>query len=328
MTGYLDRHGIAWSKRIKIGAAVYDERSSKFENFLATLVGVDFLKEQSLLNNLKITEGRWNPSVEQGALVWHELAQALGKHVGDEITLFVKDVDDNAYPYTFTITGILGQKKPAGLEGKGVMMIFPLVFADYRYIARMTGYEDRLMEIAIWDKAGHYLPELKKMADAAGLQLFCAENGFGVLYGMVDIINFIGLILKVFVLIVLLVAGLNVNMMSYFDRQKEIGTIIAIGAKPGWVARLFFTELIVFATAVYAASALAYFFLTAMLRGGVGIGELATLFAGRALHLSLVPSSLAIGYGIILCVILLSAAYPLYLSMKINPVEVFREESL
>jgi len=328
VTGYLNRNGIAWSKRIKIGAAVYNERSSKFENFLATLVGIDFSKELSRLDNLEVTEGRWNPSVEQGALVWHELAQALGKNVGDEITLFVKDVDDNAYPFTFTVTGILGQKKLAGLEGKGVMMIFPLIFADYRYVARMTGYEGRLMEIAIWDRAGRHLHVLQKMAAAAGLQLFFAERGFGVLYGMVDIISFIGLILKTFVLIVLLVAGLNVNMMSYFDRQKEIGTLIAIGAKPGWVARLFFTELILFATAVYAASALAYSLLTALLHDGVGIGELATLFAGRDIYLSLVPSSLAIGYGIILCVILLSAAYPLYLSMKTNPVEVFREEHL
>lgn len=328
VTGYLDRNGIIWSKRIKIGAAVYNDRSSKFENFLATLIGVDFSKELGQLNNLEITDGRWSPSIEQGVLVWHELAQALGKKVGDEITLFVKDIDDNAYPYTFTITGMLGQKKSAGLEGKGVMMIFPLIFADYRYVARMTGYEDRIMEIAIWDKAERHLQELQKMATAADLQLFCAERGFGVLYGMVDIINFIGLILKAFVLIVLLVAGLNVNMMSYFDRQKEIGTIIALGAKPSWVVRLFFTELLLFATTVYGASALAYGLLTKMLRSGVGIGDLSTLFAGRAIYLSLVPSSLAIGYGIILCVIILSAAYPLYLSMKTNPVEVFREEHL
>jgi putative ABC transport system permease protein len=328
VTGELDRRGIAWTKRIKLGAAVYNEQEGKFENFLVTLIGADISRELSLLHNLEIIEGRWDPGRQDGVLVWHELAGALKKKPGDELTLYVKDVDDNSYPYTFTIAGLLGQKKPAGLEGKGVMMIFPLVFSEYRFIAEKTGYDNSIMEIALWGAVDGELDALGKTAAGAGLQLFSAEQGFGVLYGMVDIIGFIGMILKAFVLVVLLVAGLNVNMMSYFDRQKELATILAIGAKPRWIVMLLCAELMLFATAVYLAALLAYWLLTLLLCGGFDIGELSTLFAGRLMYISLVPSSIAAGYGIIVCIVALSALYPLYLCTKTNPIEVFREESL
>ena len=328
ITGYLDQHNIFWSKRIKIGAAVYDDQSGKFENYLATLIGVDFAKELGCFTNLEIIEGRRDNTAANGVLIWHELAKALNKKTGDEITLFIKDIEDNAYPYTFTIMGILGQKKSAGLEGKGVMMIFPLVFAGYQYVAEKIGYEDKIMEVAIWNSSKEHLHDLQKIADAEGLQLFHAEKGFGVLYGLVDIINFIGLILEVFVLIVLLVAGLNVNMMSYFDRQKEIGTVLAIGAKPSWIMALLLTELIVFATGVYAAATLAYYLLTVLFQSGFDPGGFAALFAGRTVYLNLVPFSVAVGYGVIMSIVLLSAVYPLYLSITINPIEVFREKCL
>lgn len=328
VTGQLDQRGIAWTKRIKLGAAVYNEQEGKFENFLATLIGIDFARELTLLDNLEIIQGKWDPARQDGVLIWHELAAALKKKPGDELTLFVKDIDGNAYPYTFTITGILGQKKSAGLEGKGVMLIFPLVYADYRFLAEKTGYEDSLMEIALWGNVDTQLAWLQKTAQDAGLQLFSAEQGFGVLYGMVDIIDFIGMILKAFVLIVLLVAGLNVNMMSYFDRQKELATILAIGAKPRWIVMLLCIELMLFATAVYLAALLAYWLLTLLLWSGFDLGELSTLFAGRLMYISLAPSSIAAGYGIIVCIVALSALYPLYLCTKTNPIEVFREESL
>ena len=328
VTSYLDHHNLPWSKRIKLGAAVYNDQSGTFENFLVTLIGIDFAKELNHLTNLEIIEGTRDPLVENGVLIWHELATALNKKIGDELTLFIKDVEDNAYPYTFIITGILSQRKSAGLEGKGIMMIFPLIFADYRFVAQKTGCEDKIIEIALWDADKDNLNYLQKITDNEGLQLYPAEKGFGALYGIVDFINFIGLCLEIFVLVILIVAGLNVNMMIYFERQQEIGTMLAIGMKPSQILTLLLTELIVFATLVYAAATVLYGVLTVILPGGFSLGKFSTLFAGSNVYINLVPSSISIGYGIITCTILLSAIYPLYLSTRINPVEVFREMHL
>jgi ABC-type antimicrobial peptide transport system permease subunit len=124
------------------------------------------------------------------------------------------------------------------------------------------------------------------------------------------------------------VAGLNVNMMIYFERQQEIGTMLAIGMKPRRLLMILLTELIAFATFVYAAATLLYGVLTVILPAGFSLGKFSALFAGSNVYINLVPSSMSIGYGIIACTMLLSAIYPLYLSTRINPVEVFREMHL
>ncbi len=326
---YLDKNKLVWSKRLKIGAAVYNNESGGFEGSLANVIGLNFKEEQERLSNLRIVEGEYDPATENGAMVWEEFAHSFGWQVGDEITLFIKDIDGDAYPYTFTITGILSQHFEPGLAGKGVMILFPLVLVDYDTITRMLGVEDgQVMEAAVWENEGMHGDTLRKMATSADIQIFHAEEGFGAVYGIVDFVQFIGVSLEAFILVVLIVSSLNINMMGFLERRREIGAMMAMGAKPRWIVRLLFGEMIVFSTAAFIVSLILYGLLVLAGAKGVDFGELAVMFAGKRFRAGLVPLSLLYAYIAVAAAMLISTLYPAILTSRIDPVEVFREANV
>jgi len=323
---YLERNGLTWSKRLKLGAAVYNNETAEFEGSLATVVGMDFSSEQVRLTNLTIVEGNYDPSVENGVLVWDEYARSLNWQVGDEVTFFIKDVDDDAYPYTFTITGILSQHHEPGLAGKGVMILFPLILADYTTLAELLGVEEtQVMEVAVWDENPVHEEALKVLAGREEIQFFQAEEGFGAVYGIVDFVSFMGLLLESFILTILVVASLNINMMGFLERRREIGAMMAMGAKPRWTVVLLFGEMIAFSTVAFLVSLLVYVILVAVFSAGFDFGELAVMFAREPFKMHVVPVSLLYAYITVAAAMILSAIYPAYLTTRIDPVEVFRE---
>ena len=80
------------------------------------------------LPNLVFRDGTWNPEHDDGALVWKELADFYGWKVGTEIDLYIKDVDGNAYPYSFTVDGILDSREGADLGAYTSIVAFPLIY--------------------------------------------------------------------------------------------------------------------------------------------------------------------------------------------------------
>lgn len=322
---YLDQNGLTYSKRLKIGAAIYNNATAEFEGCLANVVGIDFNRELKYLSNLKLLEGSYDPDEDNSILVWEEFARFLGWNPGDEITLYIKDIDGDAYPYTFTVTGIVSQHHEPGLAGKGVMMLFPLILVDYETIAGLLGLEDEVMEVAVWDNNAVHQQNLEDLAQRCGLQFFHSEEGFGVIYGIVDFVKFMGLSLEIFILIVLMVASFNINMIGFLERRREIGAMMAMGAKPRWIIKLLFAEMIVFSTVAFLFSFLVYMILIAAGAGGIDLGELSVMFAGGRFYLNVIPLSLLYAYVTIAATMLISTLYPAYLTTQIDPVEVFRE---
>ena len=180
-------------------------------------------------------------------------------------------------------------------------------------------------DIAIWDESGAYTSQVQKLSKQLNLQFFEGPKGYGIVWGLVEMLNFFGGSLAFFILVILVVATINLNMLGFFERQKEIGAMVAIGAKPGWIVALLVTELIVFATVVFAAALIFYMLMVVSSVSGLDMGEMNSFFAGKIFYLDLVPGSIISGYLTIIITMLISSIYPIYLTTKINPVEVFRE---
>ena len=326
---YLNKNHVVYSKRIKIGAAVYDDKKSEFKGSLPALIGIDWEKELALLSNLKIVSGRFDPDLPNGILVWKEYADSLKWKAGDEITLYMKDTEKNTYPYSFRVMGIVNHQEGASLEGKGVIQMFPALFVSYQYLALQLGIEDnQAVEIAVWDKEGKYEKDLKKLAEENSLQYFQGTQGYGIVFGIVELLGFFGSSIAALILVILVVATLNLNMMGFFERRKEIGSLVAMGARPFWLVGLLLMEMVVFATLVFALACGFYFILTQTGGKGIDFGEMAVFFAGKKFTAGFELQSVVNGYLTILIVSFISSIYPIYLTTKINPVDVFREAEI
>jgi len=144
-------------------------------------------------------------------------------------------------------------------------------------------------------------------------------------YGIGDFVSFMGLLLESFILTILVVASLNINMMGFLERRREIGAMMAMGAKPRWTVVLLFGEMIAFSTVAFLVSLLVYVILVAVFSAGFDFGELAVMFAREPFKMHVVPVSLLYAYITVAAAMILSAIYPAYLTTRIDPVEVFRE---
>ncbi|MBF0363292.1 MAG: FtsX-like permease family protein [Oligoflexia bacterium] len=328
---YLDKEKISYLPRIKIGAAIFNDRTSTFEGTLVTLIGIKWQQELQRLKNLKIISNAntREAGTETGVFVWIDLAKKLKWKEGDSITLYIKDKTSGTYPYTYKIKGIVSQHKSAKNEGKGSINAFPLIFADYDILSKELGIENEIYEISITQKklTPSQISTLKSFAKKKGLTLFSAEKGFGALYGIVDFNNFMGKILKSLILIILVVSVFNINMIGIFDRQKEFGTIIAIGAPKWWILSLIFLEQIIFATFIFIFSFLVFYIFVSN-NFTIYTQNFAVLFAGNNINIKLVPFSLLESYFAIILALLISTIYPAYLATRINPVEIFREANI
>lgn len=326
---YLRTNNIDYSGRIRTGGAYYNDKSGVFEGNLITVIGADINNEIKHLSNLMIVDNSAKEFPKDGALVWHELCEQMNWKIGDSITIYLKDSSNSIYPYSFTIAGMLNQKQSAGLEDKGVIVLFPLIFVNYTYLADLLNISaDKVMEVAIWDNNYKYEKNIKDIIKFKNINLFYAEKGFGTLYGISEFITFFGLVLQIIVLVVLIIATFNVNIISFFERQKEIGTILAIGAKPLWAIMLLLSELIIFSFIVSALSLSVYFIISLLIGNQIDLKGLSVILAGNKLSLTFIPISLLVANLAICCSLMLSALYPCYLTLKINPAEVFRETNI
>lgn len=327
---YLEVNGINYAKRIKAGAAVFNEETGEFAGATVTVLGVDWEEEGKYLTNLFLKKGNYTPAVANWAVVWEELTAGFGWETGDKVTLFLKDIDGFSIPLTFEITGIMANKTGPSLAGVGGIPLFPVVFVAKDYLEGSLGIiPGDVTDLAIWSLHPRKIYILTNMAKESGYQFFRGEQGFEVIWGVIGFVNFAGGFIKIFILTILAVATLNLNLLGFAERQKEIGTILAIGAKPKWVVLLLLKEMILFSVLAFISSLFIYLVFVLGASGGIAVqGGLKLALAGNKFYPGLVFSSVLSALAAIVGTMILSSVYPIYLSTRIDPVEVFREDKL
>jgi ABC-type antimicrobial peptide transport system permease subunit len=227
------------------------------------------------------------------------------------------------------VTGLLENRTGNNMEVESDVSVSPVVFVNYTYMADLLGVDEGMCtEVAVWDRDQEKLSRLSALAAQCGLEFGYADEIYGVVGGITDFIGFLGAIIGILIMVVFSVATFNINIMSFMERRKEIGTMVAIGADPGKVMRLILIEIGGFGVISFGVSLLIYSFLGWLMSSGADFGELGLLFSGKPFMFSVsVPSVLTTG-TILAAALFMSAIYPLYLTYRLDPVEVFREVSI
>jgi putative ABC transport system permease protein len=203
-----------------------------------------------------VSSGRWLASRgERAVVLGGGLARSLGARVGDTLTLLAATGDG-------TLNAVDG-------EVAGIVTL-PIRELDDRYLATTLDLATELLDAG--DRVSKLVVVLRRdpprpEAEAVRLRALLEEKGFPVetrswrqlapFYRQVRILyfgifGFMGAVLAV----VVLLASANTMVMAAAERTREIGTLRALGTRPGLIRRLFVCEGVLLALAGSACGAL------------------------------------------------------------------------
>lgn len=233
----------AYSPRIRLGAM--------FSNFSETtnirLIAVNPEMEMKTVPLLaaRIIEGKQDGLIDRGEILIPELiAKGMKVKIGDSIVLVANNKDGSVNGQTFTVRGILeGIVGPGGRDG--IMHI-----QDARELLRIDSKEVnevavRLQDMnklqLVYNQLQQELGTIKNKNDKLVFEIHTWEK-LSPFFNIARMIDLMTMFIKIMLVTIVLVSIMNVMIMAVYERINEIGTIAAIGTKPGRILALFVTE--------------------------------------------------------------------------------------
>ncbi len=289
------------------------------ETAFAAVVGVDPARERLALPRAveNVVEGR--PIAAAGeALLGSELARSLRARIGDRVTFLAADRDGVLNGAEATLVGLIAYKTP------GDRRVAQIALPDADALLRMEG---RVTEIAVaiaGPARGPSLESVRQGLRAAlgpGARVSTWSEMANWLEDMIFFQKVMFAVVGLVFVVVVLTGITNTMLMSVLERVREIGTLMALGARRRQIALLFLAESSFLGLLGGLAGAAAGALVVAWL-GRVGI-DLPP--PGMQVH-NLIRPNVSAGYaaGAVLLAALgatLSAVYPAVKASRMRPVE-------
>jgi putative ABC transport system permease protein len=316
----------AFSPRIKFGAML----SNYAQTTNVRLNGIDPAKEQVVVPLLatRIKDGAHeNTLLEKGEVLLPEvLARGMGVKTGDTIVLVANNKDGSVNGMTFKVAGVVESLMgPGGRDGY-------LHIEDAAALLRMETLE--VSEVAVKTKDFKQLAAvserlrdvLASIANKQNKPMFELHtwDQLTPFYNVVRMIDVMTLGIKVILIAVVLISVLNVMMMSVYERVREIGTLAAMGTRPGRIMALFVAEgfcLGLVSALAGAAIGLGVLWVLNLTGVDVAFGSGNQVFT---LAPSVTPGEVASACLIVLGVSILASLQPAAKAARLEPVEALR----
>ena len=234
----------AYSPRIKFGGM--------FSNFEETtnvrLNGVDPARELAAAPLLakRLLQGEESAvTIKSGEILVPELlAKGMKVKLGDTVVIVATNRDGSVNAKTFTVSGVLeGVSGPGGRDGY-------IHIDDAKEILRIDGIEANEYAIRLKDPEelhkvqAHLTEALAANLNKQNMPKFEIHTWekLSPFYNIARMIDLMTLFIRIMLISIVLVSVMNVMIMAVFERIKEIGTIAAIGTRPGKILSLFLIE--------------------------------------------------------------------------------------
>ncbi|MEN8233210.1 MAG: ABC transporter permease, partial [Thermodesulfobacteriota bacterium] len=233
----------SYTMRIKLGAMF--SNYAETTNIRLNAVTPDRELQSMPLLADRVIKGDKEGLLAKGEILLPELiAKGMQVKVGDTIVLVANNKDGSVNGQSFVVRGILeGITGPGGRDG--IMHM-----EDARELLRIQEME--VSEIAIRlkniDQMGAVLSSLQEklgsMTNKEGKPVFEIHTWekLSPFYNIAKMIDLMTLFIKIMLVAIVLVSIMNVMIMAVYERVNEIGTIAAIGTRPGKILALFITE--------------------------------------------------------------------------------------
>ena len=230
----------AYSPRIKFGAMISNYAQTSNIRLSAVYPDMENKTCPGLVNRIKGEVHNPDQYLKPGeVLVPDNLMKGLGLKVGDEIVLVATNKDGSVNGIPMRVGGVIESVLgPAGKDGY-------IHIDDAKTLLRMN--EPEIVEIAVhlrkFDQLNTAFAELKKglVTPQSGIEVHTWEQ-LSPFASIARIVDLLILVVKFILVSIVLVSILNIMTMSVYERTSEIGTIAAIGTRPGRILSMFLLE--------------------------------------------------------------------------------------
>ncbi len=305
--------------------------SSQERTYGGLVVGV-IPEREAHVSTLKtlIREGKYLAADDMdSALVGRLLARNLNVGVGDDVTVLGQGRDGSVAATVLRVKGIFS----SGLDEFDRSVVhMPLSYFQEVYFMRGAVHEVVVIADSLRAVSGVKERVSKKIerlnADPALVALDWNDLMPGLMQAIkLDLIG--GLIFWGILIIVVAFSILNTFLMAIFERTREFGVLMAIGARPGRMTRMLLAESL-FMTLIGIGSGILLGCLVTLFfqSHGIDLGGASELLrqygiSGR-IHPKLSVVSALLGPGLVFGATLLTALYPALKVRRLTPVEAMR----
>jgi ABC-type lipoprotein release transport system permease subunit len=269
-------------------------------------------------------EGQWlTPDDRDGLLLGWTLANRLGLSAGDKVSLSVNTSDGNVDEQSFTVRGIYSTGT-SGVDGFTVFL--PLAKAQ-----AITRAENRASTIFVLLKDTSQTEAVVTALQAPGLKVLTWQDLNELL---VQTEQLSSSYMAFFYLIVLGIAAtviVNTQIMSVYERTREIGILTAIGMRGRQVMSIFLAESGLLAVGgillglAIGGAVVAYFTRYGLPLDVENFGITGMLFRDKIYAWLTVQDTVRLGLMTFI-VSLLAGLYPAVLAARMEPVAALRAE--
>ena len=238
--GILSRHPDikVFGRRLNITGLV----SSPTGSVGTFICGVQAQKEKSVTNMAGyIVKGEFLGSNPRGLVMGDKLAQRLDLKMGEKAVVMAQADDGSMGAEAFRLVGIF---HTGSVSFDGQIIYVPLAALQELLGAgkKINHFVARLNDIQDADRVQQ---ELSEKISGRPLQVLSWKNVDHEILGIQNFQNGILDVVLIVVFVIVALGILNTLLMSLFERVREFGVLMAIGANPAWVMKLVIIESLI-----------------------------------------------------------------------------------
>lgn len=227
----------AFGRRITLTGLVSSPAASQG----VLILGVEPEKEKDITTMSEyITQGVYLGPHERGVAMGDKLAQRLDLRLGEKAVVMAQADDGSMGAEALRLVGVFH----TGSESfDGQIIHVPLAAAQeflvtgskvHQFVARLDDIED----------ADRIRAELAEKLGGGAVQVLSWKDIDREILGIQKFQNGLLSIILVVVFAIVALGILNTLLMSLFERVREFGVLMAMGARPGWVLKLILVEAV------------------------------------------------------------------------------------
>jgi putative ABC transport system permease protein len=308
---------------------VGDGLASTAENSVGvTIVGIDPVEERTVTTLYRaIVQGEYLSSGTAHQIVIGEhLASNLKAGLGDKVVLLVQAADGSMGADLFRVAGIFRSGSPELDRGMVCLL---------RHDAQsLFALQARITEIVLLLNSSRSVPAAQKMLKSAlaGLpvEVLTWDEVEPFLRQFIEIDDAFFYIIVVIFFVVISIGILNTIMMSIFERVREFGVMMALGAKPQQILKLVMQEAVLLGmTGIIIGSGLGASLTSYFAREGIDLsswaqGAAALGITSTIVYTKLTTANLIYSNLFVMGVVFLVSLYPAAHAARLYPVKAIR----
>jgi len=276
---------------------------------ISAYLGVDPATFPQMKAFLKFKQGGWfSDSEARQAVLGYEAAELEQREVGDMLLIPDKNIE-------LTVVGILAR---SGTQDDGT------IFVPIRMLQKEFGETGKLTAVGIKvDRRGDIAALENKLYDLPDVQVVSLAQVKNTIMSLVATAKVMVLSIAVIAILIAMVGVVNTILMSVFERVQEIGIMKSMGAMPGDIFRMIWTETVILCLLGGTLGVLLAF----------GLAKVTDLFVRRLLPYTPTGSLVIVGLGlglttlaIVIVIGLVSGVYPAWRAARMRPLESIRSE--